>query len=294
MREQCVVRLPDGPSVWFDRHKKAKKPFQSSRDLLAPGVEPNALMLPLVGGDTRFNAVFRFLASMRVYSIQPSRLREMQDPDGGTSLRPDGGNTASVLQEIERDSKETSRRLCELLETITPQTKRVKAKKHGNKLSLEFTQEWGEGKKLKFEAFNMSDGTLRALGLLAAVHQRPSPSVVVIEEPESTIRPGALGAVLDLLRDAGHRMQVVVTTHSPELLDADWIEDRHLRVVDWEEGATRVGGLAESSRRAIQEHLMGAGQLLRSNALNVDRTLFDERYTGTNANQMFLFEEGLE
>jgi predicted ATPase len=121
----------------------------------------------------------------------------------------------------------------------------------------------------------MSDGTLRALGLLAAVFQRPSPALLAIEEPEATIHPGALGAVLDLLKGATKRMQVVITTHSPEILDQKWIRDGQIRVVDWSEGATRVAALSEASRRAIQEHLMGAGELLRSNALD-PQPLFDE------------------
>src|SRR5262249_37244180 len=154
------------------------------------------------------------------------------------SLRSDGSNAASVLQEIERQSKDDAARIGEILTTIVPNTKRVRAIKHGKKLSLEFTQEWGEKKRLKFESFSMSDGTLRALGLLTAVYQSPSPALIVVEEPESTIHPGALGAVLDLLRHASRKMQLVVTTHSPEVLDAKWLEDRHLRVVDWQEGAT--------------------------------------------------------
>ena len=121
----------------------------------------------------------------------------------------------------------------------------------------------------------MSDGTLRALGLLAAVFQRPAPSVLVIEEPEATIHPGALGAILDLMRHASRGMQVVATTHSPELLDAKWIEDRHLRIVTWEKGATRVGALSESARDCLRDHLMGgAGGLLRANALTPE-PIFD-------------------
>jgi predicted ATPase len=209
-----------------------------------------------------------------VYSIEPAKLRDMQDPDSGVSLRSDGSNAASVLQEIERQSPEDVERICEILATIVPKTTRVTAKKHGNKVSLEFTQEWGAKKRLKFEAFSMSDGTLRALGLLTAVYQRPLPTVLVIEEPEATIHPGALGAILDLLRHASRHMQVVVTTHSPELLDAKWIEDRHLRIVSWRDGATHVSQVAESSRNALQQHLMGAGELLRSNALDAPTDLF--------------------
>lgn len=62
-------------------------------------------------------------------------------------------------------------------------------------------------------------------------------------------------------------MQVIVTTHSPDILDAEWIEDRHLRIAQWEAGKTRIASVSPSVRKALAEHLMGAGELLRANAL---------------------------
>ena len=273
IREQCLVRTAHGPQTWFDRQDGK---FRSNVKGLDPSVDPAALVMPIVGGDTRFAPVVRTLGAMRVNSIVPSRLRDMQDPDSGTSLRSDGSNAASVLQEIERNSEDDLSMICETLNTIVPNTTNVRTKKHGNKLSLEFTQEWGENKSVTFDAFSMSDGTLRALGLLAAVYQRPSPSLLALEEPEATIHPGALGSVLDRLRHAARSMQVVVTTHSPEVLDADWIGDKHLRVVEWTEGATRVAPVSESTRAALQQHVMGAGELLRSNALEARPVFKDE------------------
>jgi predicted ATPase len=192
-----------------------------------------------------------------------------------------------VLKEIERQSKEDFQRISEVLATIVPNTKSVQVKKHGKSLSLEFTQEWGERKRLNFEGFSMSDGTLRAIGLLAAVYQRPAPSLIAVEEPEATIHPGALESVLDLLRHASKRMQIVITTHSPELLDATWITDRNLRIVEWTEGATRVAPVSQATRQALHDHLMGAGDLLRSNALE-PAPLFDEPASLVQGN---LFEE---
>ena len=113
----------------------------------------------------------------------------------------------------------------------------------------------------------MSDGTLRVLGLLTAVYQRPAPSLLVIEEPEATMHPGALGAILDVVRHAGRTTQVVVTTHSPDVLDADWIRAGHLRIATWDRGVTRISRISRAARNALAEHLMGAGELLRSNAL---------------------------
>lgn len=272
VREQCLVRRKDGARWWFDRvDASTGSAWNSNADGLTPALEPTALALPLVGGDERFAPIFKVLGAMRVYSIEPAKLREMQDPDSGLALKPDGANAASVLQELTRDRASPMREeIHQFLEAIAPGTSSVVPKKHGNKLSMTFTQTWGEGKKLSFDAFSMSDGTLRSLGLIMAVFQKPSPSVLVIEEPEATIHPGALGAVLDLIRRASKTMQVVVTTHSPELLDAKWITDDNLRIVSWQEGASHLLLPSAATREAMRGHLMGAGELLRSNALHAE------------------------
>jgi predicted ATPase len=284
VREQCLVRKKDGARWWFDRGDE----WKTNAEGLTPALEPTTLALPLVGGDERFAPIFRILSNMRVYAIEPAKLRDMQDPDSGQILRPDGSNTASVLQELVRgeDAKELKKEINRILESIVPQTTSVSPKKHGNKLSMTFSQEWGEGKKLSFDAFSMSDGTLRSLGLIMAVFQKPNPSVLVIEEPEATIHPGALGAILDLIRRASKTMQVIVTTHSPELLDAGWVTDENLRIVSWQEGASHLLLPSSATREAMRQHLMGAGELLRSNALHAEE-LFTSEHDLNNGN---LFE----
>ena len=124
---------------------------------------------------------------------------------------------------------------------------------------------------IKFEAFSMSDGTLRVLGLITAVFQRPSPSLLVIEEPAGSVHPEALGAILDVPRFASRSMQLVVTTHSPDILDAEWINDRHLRISVWEHGCSRTSRVSKSVQTAMQQHIMSAGELLPSNALTPEQ-----------------------
>ena len=264
VQEQCVVEGQDGSRNFLVRDGSI---FRSSMSFLDPVLKANALALPLAGGDRRFAMVLQFLSEMCVYRIESAALREMQNPDAGSRLRSDGSNAASVLRRIERESPDDWQTIRELLESIVPGTISVDSKKHGDKLSLEFTQRWPESKNVRFKAYNMSDGTLRALGLLTAVFQRPAPSVLVLEEPEATMHPGALGTILDLLQHARRFMQVVVTTHSPDILDAKWIEDRHLRIVGWETGATSVSPVSEATRGVLRDRLMGAGELMRSNAL---------------------------
>ncbi len=188
-------------------------------------------------------------------------------------------------------------RLCELLRTVVPGTATVRPIKHGKKLSLEFRQEWTDDngrsgkpsskRTIAHEAFSMSDGTLRTLGILTAFLQLNRPTLVGLEEPESTIHPEAISSILEMIRSFSRDTQVLVTTHSPELLDAKWIEPENLRVVSWQKGVTQVLPLGESSVSTLRDHLMGAGELLRSNALNPVDFFADEQ----DPNQMELFAD---
>ena len=265
VREQCVF-VRNKERSWFDRSGKR---FDSNVSGLNPPIDAASLMLPLIGGAAAFNRLWRALSRMQVYAVEPRKLGEMQEPDSGLRLMPDGANAASVLERIKSKAPEDFRHISEYLETIVPHGKQVSVRRFGRNLALELTQEWGKdgSKRLSFGGSNISDGTLRTIGLLAAVYQRPVPLLIAVEEPEMNIHPGALGVVFDLLLEASERMQVIVTTHSPDLLDEKEIRDRHLRMVEWSEGATHVTSVSDANRRALEERLTEAGGLLRTNAL---------------------------
>ena len=267
-REWCAVERRDGDISRFyrDRGPRGRELWKSTVDGLKPVMEPNHLALPVVGGDRRFRPAHAFLSAMQVCRIEPPALRSWQDPESGTRLRADGSNAASVLREIERGEAKDREVMRELLGAVVPGTVGFQAKRLGPKLTIEFSQQ-RRGDAVRFPAASMSDGTLRLLGLLLAVFQRPRPTVLAIEEPEVTMHPGAVGAITDVLRQASRWMQVIVTTHSPEVLDAEWIEDRHLRLIDAEHGFSRVRSVSGPTRQALKEHLMSAGELLRANAL---------------------------
>jgi len=264
IRETCSVRGSSPAS--FDRQGGLSLP---GLNLPVPHTEPSSLLLPSAGGLEAFAPVVRMLSEIRTYTIDPAKLREPQAPDSGLGLLSHGENAASVLREIQRNSPDDLEQIQEFLKAVLPYSLQVQPIQHGPRLSLEFQQKSGEGKSLVLDASGISEGTLRILGLLLAVFQRPAPSMILIEEPETSIHPGSLGVILDLIKVASYTSQVVVTTHSPELLNAGkWIEDRHLRIVYWEDGAPHVSRIGKASREALQEHLMGAGELLRSNLLD--------------------------
>ena len=278
-QEVCQITREDGSVRGFTRSEAGfvsnpavdvREPVEAHGEMvLKPAVEHDALALPLVAGHYPFREVHDVLSRMRVYKIDPLVLHGPQSPDEGKRLLANGGNAASVLKHLGRHFPEELSNVRDLLAAIVPSMIDVNPTMYGNKLTLEFAQQWNS-RRVAFDAADVSDGTLRALGLITAVFQRPTPPIVVIEEPELTMHPGALGAILDLLEHASERMQVVVTTHSPDILDARWIEERHLRLLEWEDGRTKVSRISEASRDLLADGIMCAGELLRSNALRAE------------------------
>ena len=264
--ERCTVKGRDGKTT-FSRRTMTSGEHRTRwvGDIGAPKLTPSTLALAIVG-DSRFEPVFNFLANMRTYCIDPLTLQSDHEQYGDMELDEDGSNVARVLRHMEKKSPDDWEEICELLASAVPGFAEVHARRRNGELALEFLLNVRTG-RARFDASDMSDGTLRALGILVAAYQRPAPSLIAIEEPEASIHSGALGVILDVLHDAGRSSQIVVTTHSPDILDAKWIRDRHLRLVSWDDGITRIDAMAPSVKRAMAEQLFGAGELLRSNAL---------------------------
>lgn len=278
VREQCVVNLVRGRRFWFDRQAES---FRTNVEWLSDArgrwFSPNSLAISALGSISPFRAVSSALNGMKVYSIEPEAMGGMRDADSGVNLRPDGSNAASVLDEIKRRAPQDYARIVEILLAVTPGIDEVRPSRYGKQAGLDFVQRWSNNNELVFDAFSMSNGTLRALGLLLAVYQRTRPTLMAIEEPEASLHPGAVNTILDLLRHLSTRMNVIVTTHSPEVLDTEWLSDEHIRYITWSEGFSTVADLSESSRASIRKHLMGAGELLRANSLEPTPLFVDTR-----------------
>jgi predicted ATPase len=116
-----------------------------------------------------------------------------------------------------------------------------------------------------------SDGLRRFYAHLLALYQTPSKLTLVFEEPENAIFPGALSLLADEFKAAPqeNRGQVILTTHSPILLDSFNVDT--VRVVDMVDGNTVVGPIAKEQRQAVKDHLLNTGELL-----TVERARLDE------------------
>ena len=173
--------------------------------------------------------------------------------------------------------------------TIVPGIIDVARVSLGRRETLEFRQEVvGSEHPWKFYAESMSDGTMRALGTLVAVTQLAAQKqpvrLIGIEEPETALHPAAAGALMDALREATAHTQVLVTSHSPDLLDQFDFDTDRLLAVQARQGNTEIGPVDAASAEAIHDHLYTIGEMLRMDQLEVDQADLDRQH------QMELFD----
>ncbi len=150
-------------------------------------------------------------------------------------LRRDGSNIAEYLDEIRRMDLNAFNGILESLQFVLP---------YAADLQPALTSELGRSfyLKLKEEKFEvpgwlLSTGSLRILALLACLRHPSPPSLLVVEEVENGLDPRTLNMLVEEIRAAITlgKTQVILTTHSPYLLDLLALE--HIVVVERIDGA---------------------------------------------------------
>ena len=170
-REECHVFPVDDR---LDRqHYRVEAGSVVESSLRHPPVSSgDRLYLVAVSGMKGFRPVYDALEGMAFHNLNPDRMMEMQPPDPGGRLARDGGNLASVLARLNAVSPERTEQLIRYLGRIVPGVIGVESRMFGDRLALEFRQRvCGAAHPRRFRGNDLSDGTLRALGVLVALFQ---------------------------------------------------------------------------------------------------------------------------
>ena len=160
--------------------------------------------------------IFIALSSMRFLDLSPEAMRRPSVP-GHRALADRGENLSSVLQSICARA-ETKAELIHWIRALTPMDV-VDLKFDIDRLGqvlLIFVEQDGT----ELSAYSASEGTLRFLGLLAALLSPEPSTLFFFEEIENGLHPSRLRLLLDLIRTrtSERGIKVVATTHSPALL----------------------------------------------------------------------------
>jgi len=242
---------------------------ESSQPVMPPAAS-DRLFLVAASGIDAFRPAFDGLSAISVYNVNPDAMRHLQKPEPGDLLRRDGSNVASVIERLRRDQPAAKSRIEAYLSQVVDGVTGVDQRGLGAWEAVEFRQRVaGDQQPWTFQGTSMSDGTLRALGVLVALFGGATAlaSPVGIEEPETALHPAAAGLLLDALRDASEARQVLVTTHSPDLLDSPSITPAELLAVRAAGGITTIGRVDVAGQKAIMESLFTPGELLRADQL---------------------------
>ena len=87
---------------------------------------------------------------------------------------------------------------------------------------------------------DLSDGTLRFLFLLTLLAHPEPPPLVAIEEPDVGLHPSMLPIIAEYAAVASLKTQLVITSHSPEFLDAFTDCSPTVTLCHWEDGQTEL------------------------------------------------------
>jgi type I restriction enzyme M protein len=210
----------------------------------------------------RTNNTIRAVLPVRALRPVPEMMRQPQLPSDSETLSETASNIATALDRMAAQGRAA---VIAAMRRIVPGLVDVRVETSGRFATLVFTQGQGDDRRPDFAATEMSDGALRALAVVVAAQQMARGELLVVEEPEVSLHPGAADVVYDELHRASARGAVLVTTHSPELLDR--ARNDEILVCEYVGGVTKIGRLAEEQRAAVREGLFSAAELMRSEDL---------------------------
>lgn len=250
--EHSIVRHQDDVDLYHEEQR-------------LPPVEPNASVMTVASQLRHFGLATTSLRRVLRYRLDPEAMREPVLESEVTRLEETGRNIALAVRSLQEQGR--GKELEERLAKIVPGLLELRVERAARLCVLEFRQAQGGGRVAEFNATEMSDGALRALGILVAVAQMRPHELLIVEEPEQSVHLGAASFLYEVLRDAAEQGAVLVTTHSADLLEA--ARDEEILVCEYADGITRVGPLDPAQRQIVKDGLFSLSELMRSEPLRI-------------------------
>ncbi len=146
-------------------------------------------------------------------------IRDAAPKIGGNDifLSPNGENLPLVVENLFQSDFNFEERFNLALKAVLPETRRVRPLRTGQ---LRLSLEWHFlGQSSPFFLSELSDGTVRMLCWATILLSPHPPSLLVIEEPELGLHPAWMPTLYEWISEAAQNTQVIISTHSPDLLD---------------------------------------------------------------------------
>jgi predicted ATPase len=234
-REQLIERLADRPQRWT--RNDAGEVLIDGR-FVTPR-ESSAGVFPQLGDGESLLKRFRNINFERwqFLMLNPERMGQPTPQSravGTVYLAKDGANIAEYLEDIRKRDLSSFEGILEALRYVLPYALDLQPTL-ASEIERAFYLKLKEG-RFDVPGWLLSTGTLRVVALLACLRHPEPPSLLIVEEIENGLDPRTLHLVVEEIRAAitAGTTQVIVTTHSPYLLDL--LDISHIVVVDRKDG----------------------------------------------------------
>jgi predicted ATPase len=174
------------------------------------------------------------IASWKVFHFhdtsKTSKMKGLSKIDDNESLRPDASNLSAVLYFLQKNQPNKYKQLVDVIRLVAPYFDDFTLRKNpSNNQTIKI--EWKEkGSDLYFDAYNLSDGTIRFICLATLLHLPEPPAIIIIDEPEIGLHPYAIEVLANLIKTASTNTQFVISTQSGTFLD--YFDPESIIVVD--------------------------------------------------------------
>lgn len=179
-------------------------------------LDPSSLSLesPIMV-DYVLGEIGNFCYNIEVYDFDPKLAKRPVLIRGPSKLDPDGANLAIVMKNVMRDPR-NQKMFSRLIADVLPFVRSFDTEKLLDS-SVMLTQEENYFADQSIPATLISDGTINVTTLICALYFQYNP-LAIIEEPERNIHPALIAKIVDIMKDASDRKQIIATTHSAEMI----------------------------------------------------------------------------
>lgn len=182
---------------------------------------PDILAVSTLGqfaSNPRVSALRRFISGWYLSYLTADHARGTPEAGPQERLSETGDNLPNVIQYLKEQHSQRLNHILNILASRIPQLESVDAAMmQDGRLLLQI-------KDAPFEkpilAKFASDGTLKMMAYLAVLYDPDPPQLIGIEEPENHLHPRLLPELAEECRTASGQSQLMVTTHSPDFVDA--------------------------------------------------------------------------
>jgi predicted ATPase len=245
-----LLQADSGRGWWWSGEKKEEVSLAQPPTACALGnAAPNAAFPARV--------VAEFVSRWGFFDPSPFLLRRGWTGLDSSSFDPYGRNLAERLFALQQSAPEAFKQIVSATQSVLGLPSQIDLRESRESEDRVYFVQHEPGLRYPVHQVGASSGTLRMLALMTALFGETGSNLIGIEEPENHVHPAALAAFAEYLLKARDHVQILVTTHSPLLLDFLDAPEAVSVVRHTDQDGTRV--TRESNPDAVRQALEASG-----------------------------------